>query len=213
MKSKCKARWVLFRINNVHIILTNTVIHVLQVVWNSKNNQIIGLAMTSDQLSSLHDVFREVGEGFRTNNTSYVLQFMWRDLSSKFDVIGPHFTAEKSLETKFLASCVLESLYVFEIYGFHVSALVCDGASSNLALLKQLCVRGMYRTPANEEDGGVGQVPSSFRNPYSSGKVYVIVCPSHQVHMYTCSCTYTIVHAYYNIVMNVLMIFSLLTCT
>ena len=89
MKSKYKPRWVLFRINNVHGVSTNSVI--LQVVWNSKNDQIIGLAMTSDQLSSLHDVFREIGEGFRTNNTSYVLQFMWRDLSSKFDVIGPHF--------------------------------------------------------------------------------------------------------------------------
>lgn len=139
--------------------------------------------MTSDQLSTLHDVFREMDDGFRTNNTSYVLQFMWRDLSSKFDVIGPYFTAEKSLETKFLASCLIESLYAFEIYGFHVSALVCDGASCNLALLKQLCgVRGMYGTPDSEGEGGVGHVPSSFTNPYSSGKVYVIVCPSHQVH-------------------------------
>lgn len=121
--------------------------------------------MTSDQLSSLHDAFRETGEVFKTNNMSYMFQFMWRDLSSKFDVVGPHFTAEKSLETKFLASCVLESLYIFEIYGFHVSALVCDGASCNLALLKQLCgVRETYRTPGNE-DGGIGQVPSSFRNP------------------------------------------------
>ena len=49
-------------------IMTNSVI--LQVVLNSRNNEIIGLAMTSDQLSSLH-VFREVDEGFRTNNTSY----------------------------------------------------------------------------------------------------------------------------------------------
>ena len=64
-----------------------------------------------------------------------------------------------------------------------MSALVCDGASCNLALLKQLCgVRGMYGTPDNEEEGGVGHVPSSFTNPYSSGKMYVIVCPSHQVH-------------------------------
>ena len=103
--------------------------------------------------------------------------------SPKFDVIGPHFTAEKYLETKFL-SCVFESLYAFEIYGFHVSALVCDGASCNLTLLKQLCgVRGMYGT-TDIEEGGVGHVLSSFTNSYSSGKVYVIVCPSHQVHVH-----------------------------
>ena len=134
---------------------------------------------------TLHDVFRELDEDFRTNSTSYILQFMWRDLSSNFDIIGPYFTAEKSLETKFLASCLLESMYVFEIYGFHVSALVCDGASCNLALLKQLCgVTGMYRTQESDEEGGVGHVPSSFTNPYSSRTVHVFVCPSHQVRDY-----------------------------
>lgn len=86
------------------------------------NNEIIGLAMTSDQLSTLHNLFREIDDGFRMNNTSYILQFMWRDLSSRFDVVSPHFTTEKSLETKFLASCLFESMYAFEIYGFHVSA-------------------------------------------------------------------------------------------
>ena len=66
--------------------------------------------MTSDQLSTLHDVFRELDDGFRTNNTLYVLQFVWGDLSSNYDIIGPHFTTEISLEMKFLASCLLESM-------------------------------------------------------------------------------------------------------
>lgn len=125
MKSKYRTRWVLFRVNHC-AIMTESIM--LQVVWNSKNNQIIGLAMTSDQLSTLHDIFRELDDGFRTNNTSYMYKYFSscgaRDLCSKFDAIGPHFTAEKSLKTKFLASCVFESLYAFEIYGFHVSALV-----------------------------------------------------------------------------------------
>lgn len=71
-----------------------------------------------------------IDDGFCTK-TTYVLQFMWRDLSSSFDAIGPYFTAEHSIETKFLISCLFESMFIFETYGFQVCSLVCDGASCN----------------------------------------------------------------------------------
>ena len=151
---------------------------VLQVVWNSKN-KIIGLAMTPDHLCSLHDIFRSLDDDFRTKKTTYVLQFMWRDMSSHFDAIGPYFTAERSLETKFLVSCLFESMFVFETYGFQVCGLVCDGASCNLSLFKHLCnTSGLYGT---DEDGGVIDVPSKFVNPYTGNTVHLIICPSHQV--------------------------------
>lgn len=148
-------------------------------MWNSKNNKIIGLAMTPDHLCSLHDIFRSLDDEFRTKKTTYVLQFMWRDMSSHFDAIGPYFTAEKSLETKFLVSCLFESMFVFETYGFQVCGLVCDGASCNLSLFKHLCnTSGLYGT---DEDEGVTDVPSKFVNPYTGNNVHLIVCPSHQV--------------------------------
>jgi hypothetical protein len=135
--------------------------------------------MTTDHLRSLHDVFRGLDDDFRTKKTTYVLQFMWRDLMSSFDTIGPYFTAEGSIETKFLVSCLFESMFVFETYGFRVYGLVCDGASCNLSLLKHLCgTSGQYGT---DEDEGVTNVPSSFLNPYSGHSVHLIICPSHQV--------------------------------
>ena len=94
----------------------------MQIVWNSKNNKIVGLAMTTDHLRSLHDVFRGLDDDFCTKKTTYVLQFMWRDLSSSFDTVEPYFTAEGNIETKFLVSCLFESMFVFETCGFKCMA-------------------------------------------------------------------------------------------
>ena len=143
------------------------------MVWNSKNNKIIGLTMTSDHLSSLHDVFRGLDDNFRTKKTTYVLQFLWRDISSDYDAIGPYFTAEKSLETRFLISCLFEAMLIFETYRFQIYSLVCDGASCNLSLLKRLCnVSGQYGT--NKSDG-ITNVPSSFLNPFTNRTVHLIL--------------------------------------
>ena len=57
------------------------------LAWNSKNMEIIGLAMTAEDMSSLSDVYQILEED-NTKKTNYVLQFLWRDMTSKFDVIG-----------------------------------------------------------------------------------------------------------------------------
>ena len=106
--------------------------------------------------------------------------FRRRDFTSDFDVIGPYFTCENSLEMKFLAACLFEAMYVFEAYNFHILGLICDGASCNLAMLKCLCDRsGRYGSNINSEGG----VPASFVNPYSGRMTFLSICPSHQVCM------------------------------
>ena len=81
-------------------------------------------------------------------NAEYVLQFLWRNVSSDFDVTGPYFTLD----------------------GFKVRAFLCDGASSNLALLKALC---NYNTKYD--------ISPFFISPFDSQKIHLIICPSHQV--------------------------------
>ena len=44
--------------------------------------------MSSDDFASLHDVYEGLEVGKKCQKTSYALQFLWRDLSSDFDVIG-----------------------------------------------------------------------------------------------------------------------------
>ena len=121
-------------------------------MWNSKNNRIIGVAISPDELRSLHDVYELLDADFGTHQTTYVVQFMWRDITSDFDVIGPYFTCENSLEMNFLAACLFEAMYVFETYTYHILGLICDGASCNLAMLKRLCDRsGRYGSDMNSE--------------------------------------------------------------
>lgn len=104
-----------------------------------------------------------------------MLQFLWRDLSSDFSVIGPYFNCSSSVEMQFLHSMVVRTMLAFCQFGFKVRALRCDEASSNLSLMKLLC--GYL----NDERADI-QKPW-FTSPFDGENVYLIVCPSHQVYI------------------------------
>lgn len=87
------------------------------------------------ELSSLADVYQLL-EGDIAQQTSYILQFLWRDLTSDFDIIGPYFTYHKTMDSKFVLSCVLETIKLFQLHNLKTMVLVCDGASTNLSTLK-----------------------------------------------------------------------------
>ena len=107
----------------------------------------------------------------KCQKTSYVIQFLWRDLSSELDVIGPYFTVSSTMESKILHSMVTKTMLTFVQYGFSVRALLCDGASSNLTLLKLFCGVADDSAP----------IKPWFKSPFDGKRVFVIVCPSHQV--------------------------------
>lgn len=58
--------------------------------------------------------------------------------------------------------------------GFGVRALLCDGASSNLSLLKLFC--------GTHDDSG--SISPWFNSPFEGKRVFLIICPSHQVHIH-----------------------------
>ena len=110
-----------------------------------------------------------------------MLQFVWRDLTSKFDIIGPYYSSSESLKSKFILACVFEVMKIFQLYGFQTSVLVCDGASANLTALKTSTgVSGAY---------GVSSLPNQhhkipsprFENPFNPPRMVYWICPSHQV--------------------------------
>jgi len=105
-----------------------------QLMWNSHSHQLMGLAMTSNHLASLNDVYPLLSD--TSKQTSYILQFLWRDLTSEFDIIGPYFTCSSSVEAKFVLACVLETVKLFQLNGLKTSVLVCNGGSSNVATIK-----------------------------------------------------------------------------
>ena len=69
-----------------------------------------------------------------------------------------------------------ETMQPIESIGSKVCALVCDGASWNLAVSKKRC-----------EISDETFVHPCFTNPFSDEKCWVIICPSHQVQLYMCS--------------------------
>ena len=48
----------------------------MQVVWNSKSNKIIGLAMTADHLWSLRDILYGFDDDFRTKKTTCAVVYV-----------------------------------------------------------------------------------------------------------------------------------------
>ena len=130
--------------------------------------------MCHEDLASLTDVYQLLDPDCRSKQTTYILQFLWHDLTSSIDVVGPYFTSSGPLENKFILSCVLESIKAFHLYGFRTFALVCDATAPNVSVIKATTrIQGAY---------GNSEVKPEFRNPFDPTRmIYWIICPSHQV--------------------------------
>ena len=74
-----------------------------------------------------------------------------------------------------------------QIHGFATSALVCDGASTNMAVIKSThgCSGAYGFNPQHADPYAVEPwFTNSFNLPL---KIFWLICPSHQV---ICTCTY-----------------------
>lgn len=108
------------------------------------------------------------------------------ETSSDFDLIGPYFTSNSGLDSRFTLACLYETMQSLESVGFKIKALVCDGASWNLAMVKKLCEIPQSMQEDSEEDSDSDQEsdptpPCSFKNPFSNEQCWIVNCPSHQV--------------------------------
>ena len=154
---------------------------IAKVLYNSKNNALIGFAMSPDELSSLQDIYLHLDPNCRKKKTNYILQFLWRDLCSNFDVLGPYYTCNVSLEHKYVIACVLDALRKLHSYGFKTKVIICDGASSNLTSIKYFM--GHQGTFGHHVDNGVisHQISPRVYNPLTGENVFFMICPTHQM--------------------------------
>jgi len=106
-----------------------------QLMWNSRNHQLMGLAMNPKDMASLNDIYK-ILKNPEANQTSYILQFLWRDLTSRYDIVGPYFTSASTVESKFVLACVFETIKLFQHHGLKTSLLVCNGGSANITTIK-----------------------------------------------------------------------------
>ena len=73
---------VLLIFDKVHIIAG--------LMWNSRKQQ---FAMTPAKMSYLLDVYQTLEEDRATKGTDHILQFLWRDMTSDFDIVGQYYTS------------------------------------------------------------------------------------------------------------------------
>ena len=82
------------------------------LMWNSRSHRIIGLAMSAEDQSMF---FSCLIKNHRTKQTNFILQFLWRDLTSSFDIVGPFFTSPGTVESKFVCAFVMEAIKLFQV--------------------------------------------------------------------------------------------------
>ena len=153
-----------------------------KVKWSSTGQKFFGLALSYKEFGMLHDVYDDINPNQNPLPAEYNLQFLWRDLTSDFDVIGPYFSSASSYDHRFVIAAVRETMRLFHACNFLIVGLVCDGASTNLAAIKLMCVhrRGTFGTNQNHADQHM--VKPWFRNYfYPTLNVYCCICPSHQL--------------------------------
>lgn len=105
----------------------------MKVAWNLKGGGISGFTMAPDELPISHDVYTSaIQSGWQ--KASYSVQFLWRDLTSGYDMIGPYFPVPSSRDSIILQEFFMLCLKAFTVFSFRVVIVLCDGASSNLTL-------------------------------------------------------------------------------
>jgi len=91
------ARYVLFKEQcresgkqepKAYSYLTKLRSHASQLMRNSRTHQLMGLVMTHKELPSLNDIYQVLKEPKSAQQTSYILQFLWCNLTSESDIVG-----------------------------------------------------------------------------------------------------------------------------
>lgn len=154
-----------------------------KVHYHAKTEKFIGFAVSSDELTTLHDVFQTLLPDHRTQKAMYILQYLWRCTVSDYDIIGLYFSSAGGLSAKFILATLFETMHAFQLYGFKTKAIVCDGASPNLSSIKILTGfgHGAYGNKTPGSSGDIHDVKTWFLNPFTNEKVFTLICPSHQV--------------------------------
>ena len=152
-----------------------------KVLLNMKNEKFSGLAMSVEEMCNLHDLYQDL-DSSEPVPAEYMLQFLWRDFTSHFDVIGPFYSFDSTIDSKIVIETLFETMRVFRNHGFKTIAVVCDGASSNMAAIKLLTTGKRGAFGFSDDNSKKHAVEPWFKNPFAPDlDVFCIICPSHQV--------------------------------
>ena len=144
--------------------------------WNSRDDSLVGHSLTADEMATLHDLYVSLEEDSEVSKADYILQTLWRDHSSKHDIVGPYYTSTGVFKSKFLLACVMDALRQFEAFNFRVSLLIVDGASANLTMIKNvLGIQGVFGYDSTQDDHH--QVSTHTTSPFNGEMMFFYDLP------------------------------------
>ena len=92
----------------------------MKLLWSSRNQKFIGHAMSHDELISLCDVYKTLSPDYQGRQTSYIMQTLWRDFTSDFDVIGPHYSNDSTFPHDATCRVLIDAIQQFHLCGFEM---------------------------------------------------------------------------------------------
>ena len=84
-----------------------------KVKWNSTSQKIVGLALSSEKFPYIRDIYDQHDPDHEPLPAEYNLQFLWRDFTSDFDVVGPYFSSATSYDHRFVIAAIKETMRIF----------------------------------------------------------------------------------------------------
>ena len=101
------------------------------------DGKLSGFATSFEDLETMRDIFQDLKEDEDVKNiqANYINQFLWRDMTSKFDVIGPHYAGNRSIDYVSVYAQFWEAVGFFHRYGFETHVGVCDGTACYLSFI------------------------------------------------------------------------------
>ena len=96
------------------------------------------------------------------------------------------------MDSKFVNTYVMETVYLFQFHYLKTNLLVCDGASPNVAVIKRNHGHLAYSVNQGEDD--IFKVEPWMVNPWNPPH-RMLICPSHPV-CSKCKFRYSYFHCY-----------------
>lgn len=109
-----------------------------KLIINMQSQQIVGLGSQFDDYADLYDSFAALKSQSQTKAAQFGLQFVWRDATSGFELLGPTWKFVESYQPKHLIACMRRTIAALHRFRFDVLAFICDCARVNLKTVQQL---------------------------------------------------------------------------
>ena len=97
------------------VLIFDEVKVISRLMWKSRSPTIIGLAMNAEDQASLHDVYDLFHKDKSVEQTAYSMQFLWQNLTSSYDIVGPYYTSSDNFAAKVIHTCLFETIHLFQV--------------------------------------------------------------------------------------------------